>query len=119
MAAYTWASWRGLSIGAVQCCAFTAWIIGHVTLAFISRSDHQPVLRRGVLSNRVMDVWALAAIAFLLLAVYVPPIRTALRFAEITPRDLLVSSALAILVLGLVELRKRLKSTPPLEPKAA
>jgi Ca2+-transporting ATPase len=119
MAACAWATWRGLSIGAVQSCAFTSWMIGHVALAFISRRDREPLLRRGFLSNRVMDIWALAAIAFLLLAVYVPPIREALRFTEITPRDLLVSSALAILLVGPVDLLKRLRSTPALKAKAA
>jgi Ca2+-transporting ATPase len=115
MAAYTWATWRGLSIGAVQSCAFTSWMIGHVALAFISRRDREPLLRRGFLSNHVMNIWALAAIAFLVLALYAPPIREALRFAEITPRHLLVSSALAILLVGPVDLLKRLRSTP--EPK--
>jgi len=119
MAAYAWATWQGLSTGAVQTCAFTSWMIGHVALAFISRRDREPVMRHGLFSNPVMNVWALAAIAFLLLAVYVPPIRGALRFAEITPPDLLVSSALAILLVGPVELLKRVKSASALSPKAA
>ena len=119
MAAYLWATWRGLSIGAVQSCAFTSWMIGHVALAFISRRDREPLTRRGFLSNHVMDIWALGAIAFLLLAIYVPPIRKALRFAAITPRDLLASSVLAILLVGPVDLLKRLSSTPALKAKTA
>ena len=119
MAAYAWATWQGLSTGAVQTCAFTSWMIGHVALAFISRRDREPVMRHGLFSNPVMNVWALAAIAFLLLAVYVPRIRGALRFAEITPPDLLVSSALAILLVGPVELLKRVKSASALKPKEA
>jgi Ca2+-transporting ATPase len=108
MAGYTWATRQGLATGSVQTCAFTSWMIGHVALAFVSRTDREPVTRHGLFSNRVMNVWALAAIAFLLLAVYVPPIREALRFAETTPRDLLVSAALAILLVGPLEGLKRL-----------
>jgi Ca2+-transporting ATPase len=118
MAAYTWATRQGLATGAVQTCAFTSWMIGHVALAFISRTDREPVTRQGLFSNRVMNVWALAAIAFLLLAVYVPPIREALRFAETTPRDLLVSAALAILLVGPLERLKRIWA-PSAPSKAA
>jgi Ca2+-transporting ATPase len=117
MAAYAWAKWRGLTTGAAQSCTFTSWMIGHVALAFISRRDREPVISRGLLTNRVMNIWALAAIVFLLLAVYFPPIREALRFAEVTPRDLLVSSALAILLVGPVERLKRTRSTPAVEQK--
>ena len=39
MAAYTWATRQGLAPGAVQTCAFSSWMIGHVALAFISRSS--------------------------------------------------------------------------------
>jgi Ca2+-transporting ATPase len=118
MAGYTWAMRQGLAAGAVQTCAFTSWMTGHVALAFISRKDREPVTRRGLFSNRVMNVWALAAIAFLLLAVYVPPIREALRFAETTPRDLLVSAALAILLVGPLEQLKQIWP-PPAPSKAA
>ena len=116
MAAYTWATQQGLASGAVQTCAFTSWMIGHVALAFISRKDREPVIRHDLFSNRVMNVWALAAMAFLLLAVYVPPIRAALRFAEISPRNLLVSALLAILLVGPLEQLKRI--WPPPAPKS-
>jgi Ca2+-transporting ATPase len=116
MAAYTWATRQGLATGSVQTCAFTSWMIGHVALAFISRTDREPVTRHGLFSNRVMNVWALATIAFLLLAVHVPPIQEALRFAEITPRNLLISAALAILLVGPLEQLKRL--WPPFAPKS-
>ncbi|MBK5186785.1 MAG: cation-transporting P-type ATPase [Gemmatimonadaceae bacterium] len=106
MATYAWASWRGLSTAAVQSCAFAAWMVGHIALAFISRSDHSSILRHGLFSNRVMDVWAVAAIAFLLLAIYLPPLREALRFSWVAPSDLIVSAALALLLVAPAELRK-------------
>lgn len=106
MAAYAWAHWRGLSPAAVQTCAFAAWMVGHVALAFISRSDRDWIVRYGLFSNRVMNVWAAAAITFLLLATYVSPLRGALHFASVAPNDLIVSAALALLLVAPAELRK-------------
>lgn len=106
MAAYAWASWRGLPPAAVQSCAFAAWMVGHVALAFISRSDRDWIVRHGLFTNPVMNLWAAAAIGFLLLAVYLPPLREALRFAPVAPADLIVSAALALLWVAPAELRK-------------
>ena len=106
MVAYGWATWRGLSPAAVQSCSFAAWIVGHIALAFISRSDRNWVFRRGLFSNRVMNLWAVAAIALLLLAVYVPPLRELLRFGYVAASDLLVSAALALVLVSIAELRK-------------
>jgi P-type Ca2+ transporter type 2C len=106
MAAYAWATWRGLSPAAVQTCAFAAWMVGHVALAFISRSDRDRISHLGVFSNRVMNLWALAAIIFVLLGIYVPALREALHFDAVAPTDLLVCTALALLWVAPAELRK-------------
>ena len=108
MAAYAWANWRGLPVAAVQSCAFAAWMAGHVALAFISRSDHDSILRHGLFSNPVMNLWALAATAFVLLALYFPPLRQILHFGELSPRDLAVSAAIAVLLVAPAELSKKL-----------
>jgi Ca2+-transporting ATPase len=81
-------------------------MVGHVALAFVSRSDRGSLLRLGPLSNRVMDAWALAATAFVPLAVYVPALREALRFAAVAPSDLAASAALGILLVAPAELAK-------------
>jgi Ca2+-transporting ATPase len=115
MAAYGWGHWRGLPPAAVQSCAFAAWIVGHMGLAFISRNDRDWILRYGLFSNRVMNLWAVAALGFLLLAIYFPPLREALRFGWVAPGDLMVASALALLLIAPAELSKALaSSTVPL-----
>ena len=106
MAAYGWAHWRGLSPAAVQTCAFAAWMAGHVALAFISRSDRHWITRQGLFSNHVMNLWALAAITFVLLATYVSPLREALHFVSVAPSDLIVSATLALLLVAPAELKK-------------
>jgi P-type Ca2+ transporter type 2C len=106
MSAYAWARWRGLSPQAVQTCAFAAWMVGHVALAFISRSDRDLVTRLGLFSNRVMNLWAVAAIAFVLLGLYVPALREALHFDAVAVSDLLICAAMALLWVAPAELRK-------------
>ncbi|OYV49016.1 MAG: hypothetical protein B7X10_02335, partial [Burkholderiales bacterium 21-58-4] len=106
MAAYGWAIWRELPPVVVQGCAFAAWMVGHVALAFISRSDRHWIVRHGLFANPVMNLWAVAAIGFLLLTIYLPPLREALRFAPVAPVDLIVSATLALLLIAPAELRK-------------
>ena len=106
MAAYGWASWQELPVAAVQSCAFAAWMVGHVALAFISRSDRDWIVHHGLFANRVMNLWAVTAIVFLLLAVYLPPLREALRFGIVSPAQLGVSALLALLLVSPAELRK-------------
>ncbi|MEC5150560.1 cation-transporting P-type ATPase [Cryobacterium sp. GrIS_2_6] len=113
MAAYAWANWRGLSTAQVQACAFAAWMIGHVALAFISRSDRDWILHHGLLTNRIMNLWAITAVAFLLLAIYLPPLRDALHFAWVAPTDLIVSMALALVLIAPAELRKGFNPNRP------
>lgn len=115
MSAYAWATWRELSPAAVQTCSFAAWMVGHVTLAFISRSDRDPVVRLGVFTNRVMNLWAVAAIGFLLLSIYVPALREALHFACVAPSELLICAALALVWVAPAELRKAF-ATPRKQP---
>jgi Ca2+-transporting ATPase len=56
----------------IQTYTFTAWIIGHILLALVSRSDKEPILKLGVFSNKTMIVWAVLAMVFLFLAVGIP-----------------------------------------------
>jgi P-type Ca2+ transporter type 2C len=111
MAAYGWASWRGLEPAAVQTCAFTAWMVGHVALAFISRSDRDQIMRLGFFTNRVMNLWAVAAITFVLLGLYSPGLREALHLAPVAPVDLIVCAVLALLLIAPAELRKYFSAT--------
>jgi Ca2+-transporting ATPase len=93
-----------------QTYAFSAWMIGTVALAFVSRSDHDPLATVGAFSNRVMDAWAVLAIAFLLLVVYVPGIRAAVRVAWVNPLGLLAVAGVTIGAALTLELRKLLPS---------
>jgi Ca2+-transporting ATPase len=90
----------------VQTFAFSAWMIGYIALAFVSRSDREPVLALGALSNKVIDAWSAVSVGFLLVAVYVPAIGGALGLVAIAPAQLAVVAAEALAVVGLLELAK-------------
>jgi P-type Ca2+ transporter type 2C len=70
--AYYYALSSGLSVETAQTFAFAAWILGHVFLAFVTRSDREPLILMGPFTNRAMDLWAAAAFAFLLIVLYTP-----------------------------------------------
>ena len=115
-AAYAWAYHRGLPTASMQSCAFAAWMVAHVALALFSRSDHEPLMHPGAERNRVMEMWALAAIAFTLAALYVGPVREALRFGAVPPADLLVSVVVAVACVFPAELRKYVRPFPRRSP---
>ena len=45
--------------------AFATWMFGHIFLAFNFRSEQTPLLKQGVLSNKVMLLWALLVVVVL------------------------------------------------------
>jgi Ca2+-transporting ATPase len=58
----------------LQTYAFTAWIIGHILLALVSRSDKEPIVKLGIFSNKAMIAWAILAVVFLFLVVGIPSV---------------------------------------------
>lgn len=110
MAAYAYAGLQGMTPAEKTSLSFVAWMIGHVVLAFVSRSDRQPLLRVGIASNHVVDVWALATAAFLGVGLYVPQVASRLKLVPL-PTDLVLSVAVAMVGwMSLLEVRKYLRA---------
>jgi Ca2+-transporting ATPase len=84
MACFYFAIWQHMPVARAQTFAFTAWIAGHVFLAFVSRSRHEPLIRLGPFSNYVMDLWAIVAFLFLAIVLCVPAIGVNLHITTIT-----------------------------------
>lgn len=57
---------------AYQSAAFAGWMLAHVALAFGYRTWTAPSRARGAFSNRVLNLWALAAVGTALVATYLP-----------------------------------------------
>lgn len=106
MSAYFYARYMDFGFGETQTFAFSAWIFGHVILAFISRSDSEPVLSKGFLRNRVIDAWAVSAVIFLLAGIYTPFLRERFHFALIGPGRLATVCVATLCIVGLLEVKK-------------
>ncbi len=108
IAVYLYADYTGSSLIESQTYTFAAWIVGHVALAFISRSEKDSILTIGLFSNRAMNVWALAAVSFVLLAIYLPEINPLVHLAPIPLPHLLLVWAFVLVVVSSLELMKKI-----------
>jgi Ca2+-transporting ATPase len=75
--------------------AFATWMLGHVFLALNFRSENVPLHKQGVLSNKVMLLWALLAVAVLVIGVNVPFIQAALQITGLAASDWVLVVAVA------------------------
>jgi Ca2+-transporting ATPase len=103
----TW--YRGADLNRAQTVAFVTWLLGHVLLALNMRSEREPLLKLGLLSNRLMVIWGAGTLAFVLIATLVPGVRDALKT---TPLDFAVwGLVLATAMAGTfwIEVRKWLR----------
>jgi Ca2+-transporting ATPase len=105
-AVYLVSGYSGMSAIESQTLAFSSWIFGHVFLAFFSRSEREPLLSVGVLSNRIIDLWAIAAFLFILAGIYVEPTRSSLHLAFIAPQFLALVFFFMLVLTSILELRK-------------
>lgn len=103
---YMYARWQNLSLAQTQTYAFAAWIMGHVILAFVSRSEGEPLYKLGFLSNRVMDAWAFASFAFLFIGIFVPIVTIQLRLSSISVVEIGLVFVICFLVIAWQELGK-------------
>ncbi|MHB9092532.1 MAG: HAD-IC family P-type ATPase, partial [Chloroflexota bacterium] len=99
-AAYLWAFSRGAQPAHAQSLAFVTWMIGHVLLAFHMRSERQPLLSLGPLSNPAMLIWGIGAIALAVLTANVPVLRDALKMAPLAPQEWVFAAVAPLLTTG-------------------
>jgi Ca2+-transporting ATPase len=91
-----------------QTVAFATWMLGHILLALNLRSDREPLSRLGVLSNKIMVLWALTVIATLLAATNLPFIANSLRITSLNAIDWALLIAAAFIATFWIELKKKL-----------
>jgi P-type Ca2+ transporter type 2C len=109
---YFYALYLRLPLLEAQTMAFSAWMIGHVVLGFVSRADRETLSSLGWLSNKIMDLWALAAIIFLVVAMYTPLFDRLLVLEPLGPLQFLLIAIAAAFFIGLLELKKYLTIKP-------
>ena len=71
-ATYLFAWYTTQNIPYARTIAFATWMFGHIFLALNFRSDKEPLLKEGLLSNRVMLLWSLLVFVTLLVGTSLP-----------------------------------------------
>ncbi len=103
---YLFTFYRYQNMTTAQTFAFATWIIGHVVMAYVSRSDTESIISTGPFTNPVMNLWAVAAVALLLIGIYVPYVNSLVRLTALSFPSFLLVAVIAIVVVLLLELRK-------------
>ena len=99
-----------------QTMAFATWLIGHIFLAMTMRSDRSPIWKQGIFSNKVMLVWAAAAIAFLAIVTNVSAVHSAIKVTALDGRQWAMAFAVPFVAIFWQEFRKLTrKPVNPLE----
>ncbi|MBB6669305.1 cation-translocating P-type ATPase [Cohnella nanjingensis] len=106
LAAYLWALSIGADTVSAQSVAFAAWMIGHLILALIMRSEREPLFKLGLFSNRIMLLWISSAIVFLVAAVYVPYLSELLHLTSLRYTDWVVVLICSLIAPAWIEIGK-------------
>ena len=104
---YTWYTTGDLSLA--QTMAFATWMVGHIFLALNLRSEKEPLAKLGLLSNRLMLLWALVVAATLLVGTTVPFVHESLRITSLSLANWVTVLAVSFVATFWMELKKILK----------
>jgi len=103
---YFYALSQDFNLRETQTFAFSAWIFGHIVLAYVSRSDKESIFSLGIFSNKIINIWAAGAIAFLILGIYLPFLNSRFNLAAIDITQLILVALVMAFIIGLLELKK-------------
>jgi magnesium-transporting ATPase (P-type) len=79
-----------------QTMAFVTWLLGHVFLALNMRSEHEPIIRVGLFSNRVMVAWGVATAVCVVAMTSVPAIGALLKVTPLSGPQWTLATGAAI-----------------------
>ena len=91
--------------------AFATWMFGHIFLAFNFRSEREPLVKEGVLSNKVMLLWALLVIVTLVVGTSLGPVQAGLQIKGLSLQDWVLVVAVSFVATFWMELKKILQKT--------
>jgi len=93
-----------------QTLAFVTWIIAHLFLAFISRSEKESLFRLGLWTNKIMNLWAFAVLIFLLFVMQIPTLGYYFKLTPLSFSHFLLILIVAFVAIFWQEFRKILFS---------
>ena len=92
-----------------QTVAFATWLVGHIYLAMTMRSERSPIWKQGIFSNKVMLVWAAAAIAFLLFVTNVPAVQSVIKVTALGWKEWAMAFGVPFVAIFWQEIRKAVR----------
>jgi Ca2+-transporting ATPase len=92
-----------------QTVAFATWMLGHIFLALNFRSEKEPLTKLGILSNKLMILWAVVVFVTLLSATSLPFVHNSLKITNLSLSDWAFVVSVAFLATFWMELKKQLK----------
>jgi P-type Ca2+ transporter type 2C len=104
---YTWYTTQNLVLS--QTVAFATWMVGHIFLALNLRSEKEPLSKLGLLSNKVMILWALIVAVTLLAGTNLPFIHLSLRITSLSLANWALIIGISFVATFWMELKKLLK----------
>jgi Ca2+-transporting ATPase len=97
------------SIPYARTIAFATWMFGHIFLAFNFRSEKEPLIKEGLLSNKVMLLWALLVFLTLLAGTNLPFIQSSLQISSLSLSDWALVIGVSFAATFWMELKKILQ----------
>ncbi len=91
-----------------QTVAFATWLIGHVFLALNMRSEKEPLLKLGLLSNKLMAIWVIVTLSFVGAVTLLPGVQEVFKTTPLGPNDWLLLIPLALAGTFWLEIQKLL-----------
>ncbi len=92
-----------------QSVAFATWMLGHIFLALNFRSDREPLVKQGLLSNKLMLVWALVVVVTLAVGTNLPFVNESLRITALGLQEWALVIGVAFAATFWMELKKLLR----------
>lgn len=105
-AAYLFIYYADADITHARTVAFATWVFGQVFLALNLRSDSTPLLKQGILTNRVMLMWALLVVLALVACVSLSAAQVALQFVGLGVWDWTLAVGVSFAATFWIELKK-------------
>jgi Ca2+-transporting ATPase len=105
-----------------QSMAFITWMAGHVGMAFNARSRQTPLLKQGLFSNRVLNIWGAGVGLLLILIATSPIVQTITRTVPLSGKNWALAMSLAVVGAFWLEIPKWLAwkdDSQQVSPKSA
>lgn len=103
----TWYQTQDLTLS--QTMAFASWMIGHIFLALNFRSEKEPLEKLGLLTNKLMLLWAIVTIITLVATTNLPFLNSALKTTSLSIENWVTVVVVCYIAIFWIEFKKILR----------